>query len=447
MSLDKQIHIYSFDTSVFYTDDEREQEKIIDSLTYHKGDLKSERDILTDLINGNISQQKAEKKYRALYRISKDESVSLGGQRRIDEIRGELKQVNKDITSAKKSLLSLLSSHNAERTLRTEYVIDKNVISVFESMLTRTLGMKTGGLYDDFMVVRTYYFEVIRDLILNGFTYDGERYICYTASAGQIRTKKTVFIREKTWKKYQQTLMCGLSIDRINAQGGININKYLAYLALCNSATDPWPEFDIDKSIVVDDMETLVPGTVDFIDHKTYKIERREMDVPITHTDGCGMVLPSLSKKNFMCRLPWMKGLLAVFPFDKFIRAADKNEPEINHGLVTDIYGVEHDVLAEGIQIIFTKSQFKMWKYYDSWEEYKRLFLEYGCTAGKCNEERDYIPNAKLNYQMLQTLTDMSDEELKVLAEKSVDKIARIASDRETMLDVFGATDWNKDQR
>lgn len=446
MSLDKQIHIYSFDTSAFYTDEEHEQEKIVNSLTYRKSNLKAERRIISDMVSGAISASIAEKRYRSLYHINKADCVSLGGQNRLDEIKLELKQTNSAISTAKKKLVSLLSTHNGERALRTEYVVDKNIISVFESMLTRTLGMQTGELYDDFIVVRTYYFEVIRDLILNGFIYNGDKYVVYTASAGQIRTKKTVFIKECVWEKYQKTLMCGLSIERINAAGGINVNKYLAYLALCNSATDPWPEFDIEKSIVVDDIETLVRGTVDFIDHRTYKIDRREMDVPITHTDGCGMVLPSVSRKNFMVRLPWVKGLLAVFPFDKFIREANKKEPGCNHGLVKDIYGVEHDVLAEGIQVIFTKSQFKMWKYYESWEEYKRLFIRCDCSAGKCNEERDYIPNAKLNYQMLQTLTDVSDQELALLAQKSIDTITRIASDRQTMLDVFGATDRNDNQ-
>ena len=56
------------------------------------------------------------------------------------------------------------------------------------------------------------------------------------------------------------------------------------------------------------------------------------------------------------------------------------------------------------------------------------------------------IPNAKLNYQMLQTLTDVSDQELALLAQKSIDTITRIASDRQTMLDVFGATDRNDNQ-
>lgn len=346
----------------------------------------------------------------------------------------------------KGELLKLLQTHRAPRELRSEYVVDKNVISVFESMLTRTLGMKTGNLYDDFMVIRTYYFDVIEDLILNGYVYNGERYVCFTASAGQIRTKKTVFIKERVWKENQKMLMCGLTVDSINECGGININKYLAYLALCNSATDPWEEFDITKSIVVDDMETMVRGTVDFIDHRTYTTERKVMDIPITHTDGCGMVLPSCNAKNTMVRLPWVKGLLAVFPFDRFIREADKRDPSVQHGIVKDIYGVEHDVLKEDIQVIFTKSQFKMYKYYSSWEEYIAMYQNYGCTAGKCNEEESFLPDAKLNYQMLQTLTDISEDEIERLANRSVEKIQKVASDRETMLEVFGASSQYKNK-
>lgn len=440
ISLDKQIHIYSFDTSAFYTDAEKELEVAINQLCFDKSRLKAERELLSEVVNNGLQAEKAEKRYRALYKIRREDSVELGGKDRIRDIARELKETNKEIKRLKDMLTTSLALHNGTRELREDRVIDKNVISVFESMLTRTLGMQTGKLYDDFMVIRTYYFDVIKDLILNGYIYKGQKYICLTASAGQIRTKKTVFIKESVWLEHQKTLMCGLTVDSINERGGININKYLAYLALCNSATDPWKNFDIHKSIVVEDMETPVIGMVDFVDHTTYKTERKEMTIPITHTDGCGMVLPKCCQKNTMVRLPWIKGLLAVFPFDKFIREADVRQPDINHGKVTDIYGKEHDILAEDIQVIFTKSQFKMYQFYSSWEEYIRLYLENGCSAGKCNEEEDFLPDAKLNYQMLQTLTDMTTEEIIALAERSVGKISRIAADRDTMLDVFGAS-------
>lgn len=401
---------------------------------------------MSEYYYNGLSLEKAQAKYRQLYRVKKDEPIDIGDKDRIRQINKEIKNHNSSIKLLKGELLKLLQTHRATRELRGEYVVDKNVISVFESMLTRTLGMKTGNLYDDFMVIRTYYFDVIEDLILNGYVYNGERYVCFTASAGQIRTKKTVFIKERVWKENQKTLMCGLTVDSINECGGININKYLAYLALCNSATDPWEEFDITKSIVVDDMETMVRGTVDFIDHRTYTTERKVMDIPITHTDGCGMVLPSCNAKNTMVRLPWVKGLLAVFPFDRFIREADKRDPSVQHGIVKDIYGVEHDVLKEDIQVIFTKSQFKMYKYYSSWEEYIAMYQKYGCTAGKCNEEESFLPDAKLNYQMLQTLTDISEDEIERLANRSVEKIQKVASDRETMLEVFGASSQYKNK-
>lgn len=352
------------------------------------------------------------------------------------------------INALKEDLLTLLSkaveynsiSENKYiRKLSDHAVIEKNVISVFESSLTRMLGLECNELSTDIMVVKTYYFDVIQDLILNGFEYQGERYMFFTASAGQIRTKKTVFIKEKLWKQHERTLMCGLTVDEINAQGGINVNKYLAYLALSNSATDLWEDFDIDRCIVVPDFETAVHGTVDFIDDKTYQVNRQEMDIPIEHTDGCGMILPSLSKKNFMVRLPWVKGLLASFDFRRFIEKYECSP------VIKDIYGQEHNVIEEDIQIIFTKSQFKMHKYYGSWSQYKDCFKKYKCQAGTCKVEEDRIRPAHINYQMLQTLTDITNEEILKIADAAITDIRELTSTVKNMLNAFGVTSGRTD--
>ena len=74
------------------------------------------------------------------------------------------------------------------------------------------------------------------------------------------------------------------------------------------------------------------------------------------------------------------------------------------------------------------------------------MYQKYGCTAGKCNEEESFLPDAKLNYQMLQTLTDISEDEIERLANRSVEKIQKVASDRETMLEVFGASSQYKNK-
>lgn len=287
------------------------------------------------------------------------------------------------------------------------------------------------------MVVQVYYFDVFKDIAFYGFLYNGEKYRYFTSSAGQIRKKKAVFIKESVWSRIEKTVMCGLTIDKINSKGGNNVNKHLAYMALTNSATDEWDTFDIEKSIVIEDFETDVYGTFDFVDETDYSITRKTDYVPIPHTDGAGMVLPSVSTKNFMFRAPWIKGLLGVFDFKKFIKTQGCSP------VITDIYGKEHHIFEEDIQIIFTKSQFKMHKYYDSWDEYKSYFKKYHCSAGRCNMEEDRIKNAKINYQMLQTLTDITDEEIDLLTHKSAERITNICTSKETMMDILGITPYN----
>ena len=63
--------------------------------------------------------------------------------------------------------------------------------------------------------------------------------------------------------------------------------------------------------------------------------------------------------------------------------------------------------------------------------------------AGICNMEEDEFGKAKINYQMLQTLTDLSDDELREIMDATVNKLRRTCHDRDTMLQVFGATRSN----
>lgn len=465
--LDKQINIYALDTGNFYDNKEShlhwlnhklrlERNQLLDGAVVKGSDGRPKRTItgVKEIENGfeyaGIDKVDFPAIAKGEYDFSKfgDDAEYLAGlgcdYRRVKSL---VTMKNEKIKKTKDTLLSLLSNKveaNIEsggkhhiRKLRDNEVSEKNVISVFDSYFTRTIGAKPDELCEDFMVIQVYYFDVIKDLIYHGFEYNGEKYIYFTSSAGQIRTKKCVFVKESVWKKHEKTIMCGLTIDDINAHGGNNPNKHLAYLALANSATDVWDEFDIDKSIVIDDFETEVIGTYDLIDDEDYSITRKtDKPVPIPHTDGAGMMLPCMGR-NRMVRLPWVKGLLGVFDFKKFI--------EVNgcSPIIKDIYGVEHDVIGEDIQVIFTKSQFKMWKYYDSWEQYKEMFKKYGCSAGMTNIEEERIKDATINYQMLQTLTDVSDDELNDIAWKSIDKLDNLCSSIESIKDVFGATPYN----
>mgnify|MGYP002619446656 CR=1 FL=1 len=415
ISLDKQVHLYSVPTDAFYTNEEKEIHDQLSKIHIEKNVIKS--------------------------KIVKCDNIT-----ELNDLKSEYRLLNKKIKTLKNVLYNIFKKHKGIRKLDPKSLNKKNIISLFESTLTRTLGIKEGELTEDLFVIQTYFFDVLKDIILHGFIHNGEKYICFTASAGQIRTKKTVFIKESVYKKHQQSLMCGLTTDKINELGGVNINKFLAYLALCNSATDQWVNFPIHKTIIVDDMETTIRSLVDFIDEKTYEITRKDMDILINHTDGCGMILPSLSKKSFMIRMPWIKGLLVPFHFDKFIKEKRKELKDESIGVIKDIYGKEYDILEDEIEIIFTKSQFKMWKYYSSWDEYKNYFVKFNCQAGICNEEEDQIDYAKINYQMLQTLIDFSDRELEKISYITKQNIINLTKDIGTMLKILGVKPSNKNK-
>ena len=479
--LDVQINILSVDTGNFYSNKEArlhwknhvlrmERNKLVNggTITSNNGETKR-------VIVGLKEIESKINKYGVTVSDLKDAAKSEYGFEQFKENQKDLFELydsytllkhlisikNKAIKDSKNKLLKLLSnkidaniSTNGNHHIRelrnlnpsgnknevfkyiNEPFNDKRIISVFDSAFTRMIGAKQNELTEDFMVIQVYYFDIIKDLIYHGFTYKGEKYIYFTSSAGQIRTKKTVFIKESIWKKYEKTIMCGLTIDSINEKGGNNPNKHLAYMALTNSATDVWNEFDIDKTIVINDFETNVFGTYDLVDDMDYTVKRISDYVPIEHTDGAGMMLPCMGK-NRMVRLPWVKGLLGSFDYIKFIEK-HKCSP-----VIKDIYGKEHNVIEEDIQIIFTKSQFKMWKYYDSWEQYKEYYKHYNCTAGYTNIEEDKIKDATINYQMLQTLTDITNDEVDKIIEKSNAKLSNICSSISSMKSAFGITPYN----
>lgn len=418
--LDKQVFIYSVGTEAFYNDEENELHKELSQTHLNKGIIKNKlKKIEKELAKNDLSDEEEEK---------------LNVRKK--DLKKERKKSTEIINKYKTKLKKMLDDHEGVRELREDSLLDNKKIGMFDSALTRTIGMKVDSVSTSLLVVRVYYYPVLRELIEDGFTYNGEKYIYFSSSAGQIRTKKCVFIKESLWLKHEGALTCGLSIDEINAKGGCNVNKLLAYKALTASASLKWNGFDIDRTIVVPDLETNVTSMFDYIDRDTYEIERKEMSVPIEHTDGCGMILPRKSKKSFMVRLPYVKGLLVPFAFDDFAKENGKT-------IVTDIYGDEWDIIKDDIHVIFTASQFKMKKYYDDWVDYKKRFKNNKCQAVKLNEE-DIGENATLNYQMVQTLTQISNKELKILAQPTVDDILKVGSDKETMLRILGATKTNR---
>ena len=179
------------------------------------------------------------------------------------------------------------------------------------------------------------------------------------------------------------------------------MNKLLAYWSLCSSASIPWTEFDIDKVIVIPDVQAEVTDRMLYI-KPDYTFEDAIRTVMINHTDGAGMYDPDstiipvdLRGKNFMFRGAYHKGLLSPFSFKKFCEV---------HGvkpIIKDFWQKEHDILAEDIQIIMFDSQFKLAKLYDSHQQFKEYYKKYGCQFAIAQFEEDEPPDKTMNYQFI----------------------------------------------
>ena len=476
--LSKQINLYSVDTKAFYTPEERNYSNIKAwsgvKIKRIKENLQAESqefvlnnkelvleicryDYITNLLEEGYSY--LESLYITNNEFNKDKALKefqkevcnmlIKKHKHLDKY----KKINK---IAENKFLELINSNTKVRKLNKYYLNDINKISLFDSSLTRTLALEINGVTNEILVIRPYHYPILEQLIKDGYDYNGNHYVILTASAGQIRTKKCVFINEKLFNDNEKTFMCGLTIEAMNnsEQKGMNLTKFMAYLALNNSATKEWEGFDIDKSIVIKDFETNVNGWVDYIDVKKLKdaktieecIKRKRMDVPIPHSDGCGLMLPTLSKKNFMVRLPWCKGLLTPCDYLKFCKTERLVSDENDRYKIKDYWGKEHDLIEEDIQVIFTESQFKAIKYYQDWEEYKKYFKQYNCKANLCNIEpntKDFR-KASLNYQMLQTITDISDEEIEYFTNPIDEYLSNGYTDRETQLDILGVNKYYK---
>lgn len=511
-NMNNQFQTYTLDDKAFYTKDEvalnkeliclKTEKKLIEEFTIFNivnekeakfcfKDLKEYRSKKYDKEKGKRLRKDINKflKYYNFIRKNPIYLKSLKNNEMYKEIRAFISIVNKELNEI------INTNNNLTRRLNSKILKPWNRINLFESDLSRTLDFKKDELTIDLFIIRVYRHEIMKQLINNGFelyitkkrsknkkinlvktkllkfpkeikfNYLKERYVTLTSSAGQIRTKKVVFIKKETKDNFTKTFMCGLSIERINELGGMNINKFLSYLALINSATDEIKGFDINRSIVINDFETIINDEeVDFIDKKlvpiTRKVKNKEtgekeeikeeyweladkpvrkpMDIKITHSDGCGWVLPSISKKNFMLRLPWIKGLLSPCDFISYCNIHNDGNYKI-----TDIYGKEWDLKEDNIQYVFSRSQFKLWDKYDDWDDYKKKFIENNCHANYCNEESDKFEKKRYNYQMLQTLTDISPEEIDEIIKPTIESIKKSYTDRSTMLQLLGATTLN----
>lgn len=384
----------------------------------------------------------------------------INRSKRYAQIEKELKIIQKEISN----LYEL--NKNLDRNVKSKKIKTKDIIAIGENNLVRTLGLDLGTFTDKIITVKVGDMDdkIVRKIINSGLTIDDKKYIFFTAGAGQTRTKKFMMILDD--ERLQDTLlslMCGLTIEEINKRGGMNISKFLAYLALNNSGSTVWEDFDINKCIVVEDFETFISAEVDYIDRQVSKeklfdkngrpypkkvaewnINREKRnDIVIPHFDGLGLILDKNYTRNIQVRLPWVKGLLTYFNVVEYCKEKGYSTK------VIDIDNKEWDIVDDDIKVIFTRSQFKLHSVYKSWKEYCDNFTKYNCTANICMKDSNKITDYKdmeTNYQVLQQLIHMTDKQIDVLTTDFCKLIKQVHTDRESQLKFLGAISTNNNR-
>lgn len=343
----------------------------------------------------------------------------------LSECKKNEKELEEQFRELLKSNTNILRKVYPDREFKSEEQFRN--ISIFESDLNRCFGCTDMTHSDDIISVVTYYTEIFESIMMNGFDYLGKHFVFFTAGAGQTRCKKSTFVNEELLNKNFNRLFCGLSREDINKLGGMNTNKYLAYTSLCQTNSEIWRGFNIDRAIVVPDIEydisdqevryiyTESPEDKQLLDElqnsvkdytnklkqikedkknrpkgtrrsseeimieKRYRAEKNKLieDIKIlkskyhrSQVKRMPVTIPFTD--GFGISLKKMENSMIRLPFVKGLIAYCPrrafidwcSEHNISVKKITDIYGKSYSI--NEIDYIFTESQFKMHKYYQN---------------------------------------------------------------------------------
>lgn len=359
---------------------------------------------------------------------SNKELIALGDNQALRTIRSIRYERNSDIIQYDPNVLEELymQKKQLKKLVFTESV--KREISIINNKIDEMLFMPeyVSVVIDDI----AHYRKIIKDgLYINGFKY--VRLMC---SAGQARVNTVILIREDYEEELKKRLKCGAKNVKITK------NKYNAYFALSSSSTYLIPKPNV---YLINDCEIEMEKKVDWIskippEEKT-KLSNNERVTEEYKTltfnlfDGCGAVSVEFAKRvaeeleldyipaAFCIRCAYVKGMVFVVDFKQYAK-------EHNIEYVTDMYGNQRRI--DDMDMILTKSQFKLYNAYDSMDDYDRLCEENGIFWGvtKVTPKTDDC-HFRSNYQFCQAIDLMNDDDVAELCQPTVEWLSNVAND------------------
>lgn len=353
--------------------------------------------------------------------------ISLGDNQLFNFVRRLTNNVDlvKEIDKLEKSIKTIRKDESTQKNIKKLESLQEELD--LKRYCPEIISVKCDSAKKDYKSVCKTHFVV--DIKIHGVSYKREyRRLC--AGAGQLRRNSAIFCSVDLYDQLNEIMMCGLTKKTI---GSMNLAKFSAYFALYTSSSR---QVTTPRICVIPDYEyTLKNQLVDWIYDRAdgeKDVEERYIDFEINAFDGSGMISPRMMKQwskdlgldysptSFIVRAPWVKGLVTVFDFHKFAKEV------ANKDFVVDLWGKQWPI--DEIDVILTKSQMKLSKKYESWEQYLEFYNKYGhiFSVTRVNKKKDNLLTP-LNYQYVQT-NNFSVDDIKQLADYSLNWVKKLMS-------------------
>ena len=274
-----------------------------------------------------------------------------------------------------------------------------------------------------------------------GFKINGIKFKRFVGTTGGLKGDTVLFVNEDIYDELYKISECGrdVTVPFIPA-------KLEAYRALFCSASQPI--LSPNKILVVPDcIIKFKDNVINLDDSKTYEPKMQYLEnEPLENniSDGFSICtieyMEKISNKLELDYIPsgvclrnaWFKGMLYPFPILEFIE-------RYNNGnyIIKDIWGNEQDIRE--CEMITTESSLKLWKCYESVEDYMTKYKENGFEFSVTKISPKVLDDVReVNYQYLQSY-DFDDEDIKELCDPTIDYLKQsMCGDYQSTLNFLG---------
>lgn len=269
-----------------------------------------------------------------------------------------------------------------------------------------------------------------------GFVTDsGDEYRLFTHSASQLKKESGYFILKDELAKHRELCWFGMSpeeissrTDKINSkgelEGSIVMTKIFQWRSLLLSASIPSSDvlirpIDMRKVIVVPELKKTMTADVMSVssDYKVTEGVRSDIENPLWD----GQVIMNGRLFGLICaqlRALGLKGLAVGVDVPSICKKRGYDP------VITDINGVKHNLETEEWHLIADGSTLKMLKAYGTTKHYFETLDRLGLTeAYVCAVDGEEKEENTISRQMLSSLFDVSEDELKAIAASSIEHL------------------------